>query len=196
MEVIKWDCGEQSEQLLKNSFLDNEIQKYKEQLVAYKSLLDAKQISEFMYIQGELEIKKLITNLIINSIESYYNKSDECFDFPADVLSAADKPIGFINMLCPECNGFTEDWNETEHFEHLNIRRNIIIKDIDRVGTRMQLINGKFGKFWGCTNYPNCKCTVSTLENLKQKRKHFNSLNASSIYDYDDDATDYMPDIF
>ena len=121
MEVIKWDCGEQSEQLLKNSFLDNEIQKYKEQLVAYKSLLDAKQISEFMYIQGELEIKKLITNLIINSIESYYNKSDECFDFPADVLCAADKPIGFINMLCPECNGFTEDWDETEHFEHLNI---------------------------------------------------------------------------
>ena len=59
MEVIKWDCGEQAAQLLKNSFLDNEIQKYKEQLVAYKSLLDAKQISEFMYMQGELEIKKL-----------------------------------------------------------------------------------------------------------------------------------------
>jgi ssDNA-binding Zn-finger/Zn-ribbon topoisomerase 1 len=60
----------------------------------------------------------------------------------------------------------------------------------------MQLINGKFGKFWGCTNYPNCKCTVSTLENLKQKRKSFNSVYTSSIDDYDDDATDYMPDIF
>ena len=32
----------------------------------------------------------------------------------------------------------------------------------ERCGGQMKLRNGKFGPFWGCSNYPNCKNTRST----------------------------------
>lgn len=34
-------------------------------------------------------------------------------------------------------------------------------------GSKMSLRAGKFGQFWGCTNYPNCKTTYQTTEVAK-----------------------------
>ena len=46
---------------------------------------------------------------------------------------------------------------ETERFE--NGDKTIPICSI--CGRRMTLRNGKFGEFWGCTGYPNCKNTIN-----------------------------------
>jgi hypothetical protein len=27
----------------------------------------------------------------------------------------------------------------------------------EKCGSKMRLMNGRFGKFWGCSNYPNCR---------------------------------------
>jgi ssDNA-binding Zn-finger/Zn-ribbon topoisomerase 1 len=49
---------------------------------------------------------------------------------------------------------------ETERFE--NGDKTIPVCSI--CGRRMTLRNGKFGEFWGCTGYPNCKNTINIFK--------------------------------
>ena len=63
-----------------------------------------------------------------------------------------------------------------------------MILDIDTCGTRMKLRTGKYGNFWGCTNYPNCKASVSTKEREKKRE-------VTPYYDIDD-FDPYDNDIF
>lgn len=50
-------------------------------------------------------------------------------------------------------------------------------------GLKMVARNGKFGKFWGCSNYPECKGTRDSLGRSKAER------DAEKNSDREDDFT-------
>ena len=47
---------------------------------------------------------------------------------------------------------------------HQSLKHNDKAKRCDLCGKRMRLINGKYGRFWGCTNYPTCRHTISVTK--------------------------------
>jgi DNA topoisomerase-1 len=60
----------------------------------------------------------------------------------------------------PDCNGF-----EVEHGKFRLKGYNGPVITCDKCGADMELRTGRFGKFFGCTNYPECKNTRKLLKN-------------------------------
>lgn len=169
---------------------DQSVDEAKEQISKYKQLFEEGQITEKMLELGILQQSVKLAKEIKQSPEECWDEDEHRFIFnksdTKDITSGEDKEVGTIGFLCPECNniitlGPGSSYNllgsEIDCMEHF-----------DKVGTRMKLLNGKFGKFWGCTNYPVCTKTVSTYENwqkylaeLKEKAKPI-----LSIYDVDE----------
>ena len=165
MDVIRWDCGETTE---KTNEVKNNIEELKNKLFQYKQLFENKHISEGMFAEGFNEIYE---DLNIEVEKSVKNLS---------TLNANELAVGTIGCLCPNCN------------ESLNFIFGKQLENVHKLGTVMILKKGKYGKFWGCSNYPECKCTKN-VSNKIVSNKYFND---TIMYDYDDDYDDYVPDHF
>ena len=185
MELIKWDCGENQKVLSEFEKTDNEIIELKQLVTQYDNLLDANQISELMHETGLNEIKEKLADVCIHdpassSVRQRFEEYPGTLDFYPEYKSDKNKNIGDIGMLCPMCNRLTSNGHKP------------MIVDIDTCGTRMKLRTGKYGNFWGCTNYPNCKASVSTKERVTL---HKSKLTAYRDWD-DEDFDPYNDDIF
>ena len=179
MELIKWDCGENQKVLSEFEKTDNEIIELKQLVTQYDNLLDANQISELMHETGLNEIKEKLADVCIHdpassSVRQRFEEYPGTLDFYPEYKSDKNKNIGDIGMLCPMCNRLTSNGHKP------------MIVDIDTCGTRMKLRTGKYGNFWGCTNYPNCKASVSIKER-EETRKLIPYYDIDDFDQYDDD---------
>ncbi|HQJ73828.1 MAG TPA: topoisomerase DNA-binding C4 zinc finger domain-containing protein, partial [Candidatus Dojkabacteria bacterium] len=64
----------------------------------------------------------------------------------------------------PECKGMKDINGEGEE---LDFNKYLKVEKCPKCGSKMVLKNGKFGKFWACENYPECKTTMPLLLNEK-----------------------------
>jgi ssDNA-binding Zn-finger/Zn-ribbon topoisomerase 1 len=108
-----------------------------------------------MLICGKHELAQKIAETIINDDPDHsYNLEKYKYQFSDNVLREKDKVYGEVGVLCPECNAiylnqFADDKTP--------IMEDIYLNNIEKIGSRMLLKNGKYGKFWGCSNYPKCR---------------------------------------
>ena len=182
MELIKWDCGEAQNILSEFEETDKKIIELKQLVNQYDNLLDSNQISERMHETGICEIKEKLADAVIHDpatssvreIQRFGDYNLSLIYFYPKYKSDKDKNIGDIGMLCPQCNRLISNSHKPT------------IADIDTCGTRMKLRTGKYGNFWGCTNYPNCKASVSIKER-EETRKLIPYYDIDDFDQFDDD---------
>lgn len=172
MEVIRWDCGENAEQMEELTEFNDKLNVLKNKLNHYKQLAESNQITEYMFDTGKNELFEETAKLIQDDspnvlINGKFKMTDD--------LSIKDKSLGYISCLCPQCNKLIEYDDK------------IIVNSLDFVGNRLILKTGKYGMFWGCSNWPNCTFSISTFENFKKVKFH-------CYLDLDDDLYQYSGD--
>ena len=92
-----------------------------------------------------------------------FGKSDEKCDKcgkPMEIkLGKYGKFLSCVDF--PKCKGIKSLAGEDEDmdFENYYLKQD----KCEKCGGQMQLKNSKYGKFWGCENYPKCKNTVGLL---------------------------------
>ena len=147
-----------------------------------------------MFDCGIHELSENIANIIIHDDPDHSYDIDEFeYKFSDELLSEENKEYGRIGVLCPECNKiYSSEFADDD----TPIMHDFSLQFIEKIGTRMHLKNGKFGKFWGCMNYPNCKCTLSTTENRKRIVKKFNKLKSQNANELKSLATLYNPNSY
>jgi hypothetical protein len=91
------------------------------------------QFHEIKRLREEVKDLKRIVYSLTMAIKtlafSMNNKGINAVEAEVDLVDTTDGSDKTKDILCPSC------------------------------GSLMRLIDGKFGKFWGCTKYPNCRAT-------------------------------------
>lgn len=172
METISWNCTHDSEE---QKQIHSKIDELKCKINDYEILLNNNQITQYMYEAGIFEIKLEITKII---------QADD-----SDLLGE-DKTVGTVGGFCPECNKLEHDLDIMSRYSSFNTD-NKILYDLEHAGTRLVLKNGKYGKFWGCSRYPQCKYSISTYENTC-KKTDFTKYKVTYPNEYDWDDINYF----
>ena len=104
-----------------------------------------------VFIKGNIKYIDSANVYTLGEMKAEINRPQGANVTPEEMKRLYNKIIGIRN---------TEENSEQEHIEKINRQKIAIANNkCPRCGGELKKRNGKYGTFYGCSNYPNCKFT-------------------------------------
>ncbi|MEI0530981.1 NERD domain-containing protein [Brachyspira pilosicoli] len=135
------------------NYFYNPIKQNKSHIFHLKKLLDNKYNIYSLIVFTQNNADKININNVINlcDLKNYLNNFDEGNNYTIDEMNYIyDKLISNHNNI-----------SNLEHIKNINYTKQEISNNIcPRCKGKLILREGKYGQFYGCSNYPNCRFTI------------------------------------
>ena len=137
----------------KKNYFYNPIKQNKSHIFHLKKLLDNKYNIYSLIVFTQNNADKININNVINlcDLKNYLNNFNEGNNYTIDEMDYVyEKLISNHNNI-----------SNSEHVKNINYTKQEISNNIcPRCKGKLILREGKYGEFYGCSNYPNCRFTI------------------------------------
>ena len=110
-------------------------------------------------IVGDLPVRSLVV-FVQNNTQNIEAKNvislnglKDILNYGQDVLSVEEMKSAYDALLNAKSNISTEQHIQNVKQQKINVERGYC----PRCGSKLIIKKGKYGEFWGCSNYPKCK---------------------------------------
>lgn len=137
----------------KKNYFYNPIKQNKTHIFHLKNILENKYNINSLIVFTQNNADKININNVINlyDLKNYLNNFNDGSNYTEDEM----------NYIYNKLISNNKNISNSEHIKNIDNTKQKIKNDIcPRCGKKLILRKGKYGEFYGCSNYPNCKFTI------------------------------------